>query len=224
MMPKRGLLHRRRFIGAGTMAAAVLATPGLFAEQLQHTVAMTEGPFYPDRLPLDTDNDLLVIGDAITPAVGEITYLSGRVLSPSGSPVRNALVEIWQTDHRGAYLHTRSMNGDKRDGNFQGYGRFLTDSQGRYFFRTIKPVPYPGRTPHIHVAVSRGSHRLLTTQLLIKGHPQNETDGLFRRITEPQLRETVLVDFQPLAESKLGELSARFEIVLGTTPSDALPS
>lgn len=223
MMPTTGLFNRRRFLGAGTLTAAALATPGVFAEQLQRTVAMTEGPFYPDRLPLDTDNDLLVIGDAITPAVGEVTYLSGRVLDPAGSPVRNALVEIWQTDHRGAYIHSGSMNGEVRDANFQGYGRFLTDSRGRYFFRTIKPVPYPGRTPHIHVAVSRGNRRVLTTQLLIKGHPQNEADGLFRRITDPQRRETVLVDFQPLPESKAGELTARFDVVLGTTPPDSLP-
>ena len=70
--------------------------PGVFAEELARTPAMTEGPFYPDRLPLDTDNDLVIIGNSTTPAVGEITHLSGRVLSPNGSPLNNLVVEIWQ--------------------------------------------------------------------------------------------------------------------------------
>src|SRR5689334_14757126 len=91
---------------------------------------LTEGPFYPDHLPLDTDNDLLIINDSITPAVGEVTHLSGRILDVGGEPVRNALVEIWQVDGRGSYLHSRGLNREtgKRDGNFQGYGRFCTAS------------------------------------------------------------------------------------------------
>jgi len=199
------------------LSVAALWTPGVLAEQLTPTAAMTEGPFYPDKLPLDTDNDLLIVNDAITPSIGEITHLSGTVVSLSGQPLRNALVEIWQCDANGAYLHSRSVNREKRDGNFQGYGRFSTDSQGRYYFRTVKPVAYPGRTPHIHFAVSRNGHRVLTTQLLIKGHPKNETDGLFRRIEGRQAKQTVLADFKALAGSKLGELEATFPIVLGKT-------
>jgi len=213
---------RRRFLRSSVFgAAALLATPGLFAEQLLRTAALMEGPFYPDRLPLDTDNDLLVINDSLTPAVGEVTYLSGRVLRESGSPLRNALVEIWQTDHNGAYIHSGSSNAEKRDGNFQGYGRFLTDSEGRYFFRTVKPVRYPGRAPHIHVAISQGGKRVLTTQLLIAGEPDNERDGVFRRLGDEQARQTVLTEFKPLPESKLGELTANWDIVLGVTAADA---
>jgi protocatechuate 3,4-dioxygenase beta subunit len=192
----------------------------LFAEQLATTAAMTEGPFYPDHLPLDTDNDLLIVNDAITPAVGEITHLTGRILTARGEPVRNAFVEIWQVDNNGVYLHPGSSNSDRRDANFQGYGRFLTASTGEYYFRTIKPVPYPGRTPHIHVAVSQNGRRIFTTQLLIKGHPQNERDGVFRAVTDPAARETVLVEFQPIAESKIGELAAKFDVVMGITPAD----
>jgi len=213
--------HRQFIRGAGLTAAALFATPGLMAEELLRTAAMTEGPFYPDRMPLDTDNDLLVLNDSLTPAVGEITYLNGRILTSEGSPVRNALVEIWQVDHKGAYIHSESVNSDKRDTNFQGYGRFLTDADGRYFFRTVKPVPYPGRAPHIHFAISRGGHRLLTTQLLVAGEPLNEKDGLLKRLGADKVKQTVLTAFNPLPESKIGELTAKWDIVLGVTASDA---
>jgi protocatechuate 3,4-dioxygenase beta subunit len=210
-------LGRRRFLQSVALGAAWFTVPGAFAAELTRTAAIGEGPFYPDKLPLDTDNDLLIINDAITPAVGEITYLTGRVLSASGQPIRNAFVEIWQVDSQGAYLHSGTSNRERRDKNFQGYGRFLTDSKGQYSFRTIKPVPYPGRTPHIHFGVSKNGRRIFTTQMLIKGHPQNERDGLFRQIREPAARETVLVDFKPIENSKLGELTAEFDMVLGHT-------
>ena len=115
-----------------------------FAEALVRMPRQTEGPFYPDHLPLDTDNDLIIVNDSITPAVGTITHLSGKVLDVRGEPIRNALVEIWQVDNNGVYLHSGSGNRAKRDKNFQGFGRFLTGSSGEYYFRTIKPVPYPG--------------------------------------------------------------------------------
>src|SRR5688572_12193096 len=134
---------RRAFLRHISLAAAFSTVPGAFAEALVRTPPQTEGPFYPDRLPLDTDNDLLIVNDSITPAVGEVTWLSGRVLDSRGEPIRNALVEIWQCDASGVYLHTKS-GGDqtKQDKNFQGFGRFLTGSTGEYVFRTIKPVPY----------------------------------------------------------------------------------
>src|SRR6478735_2763401 len=106
---------RRQFLSRLTLGAALFTMPGLFAEELLRTPRQMEGPFYPDRLPLDTDNDLLVINDSLTPAVGEVTYLSGRVLDLKGSPVRNAVVEIWQCDARGAYLHSESGQRDRRD-------------------------------------------------------------------------------------------------------------
>jgi protocatechuate 3,4-dioxygenase, beta subunit len=211
---------RRRFLGTSALGVALMTQRGLFAEELTQTAALTEGPFYPDRLPLDTDNDLLVINDGITPAVGEITYLGGKVLTSSGSPVRNALVEIWQVDHNGAYLHSGSSNREKADKNFQGYGRFLTDGEGRYFFRTVKPVAYPGRTPHIHFAISQGEKRVLTTQLLIDGEAQNERDGVFRNLRDEQARKTLLAAFKPLEQSKIGELTANWNIVLGVTAAD----
>jgi len=212
-IPRRGFLA-----GIGVGVAAYYAVPGAFADELTRTPRQTEGPFYPDKLPLDTDNDLIVVNDGITPAVGEITYLSGRILDAGGSPIRNALVEIWQVDHNAVYLHTGSDNHGKRDANFQGFGRFLTGSNGEYGFRTIKPVPYPGRTPHIHVAVKAKGLGKFTTQCYVKGHPGNDRDFVLRGIRDSKARESVIVPFDPIEGSKLGELAARFDVVLGFTP------
>ncbi len=216
----RSLVSRRTFIGGMTAGLAAWHVPGAFAEELTRTPKQTEGPFYPDKLPLDTDNDLLIINDTIDAAVGEVTYLSGRILDANGSPIRNAVVEIWQVDHHGAYLHSGSNNRDKRDTHFQGFGRFLTSSTGEYVFRTIKPVPYPGRTPHIHVAVKVPKQEKFTTQCYVKGHPGNAKDGVLRGIRDEKARESLMVDFAPLKGSKIGELAAQFDIVLGFTPQE----
>ncbi|MFZ9605325.1 MAG: intradiol ring-cleavage dioxygenase, partial [Opitutales bacterium] len=180
----------------------MFAVPGAFAEALTRTPKQTEGPFYPDKLPLDTDNDLIIVNNGITPAVGEIAWLSGRILDEHGEPVRNALVEIWQADNNGAYLHTKTGNAAKRDGNFQGFGRFLTGSNGEYVFRTIKPVPYKPRTPHIHLAVKIKGKKELITQCYIKGHELNANDMVYKGIKDAKQRESVTLDFNPLKGSK----------------------
>jgi protocatechuate 3,4-dioxygenase beta subunit len=212
---------RRRMLRLAALGSVFASHSGAFAEELTRTFAQTEGPFFPDRLPLDTDNDLLVINDAIDPSVGEVTWLSGRVLDTSGRTLRNVLVEIWQCDAHGAYLHSGSGNAERRDASFQGYGRFVTGLDGSYGFRTIKPVPYPGRTPHIHFKVSRGGEHLLTTQCYVSGHPQNERDGIYTRIPDDGRRASVTVDFTPVEGSRIGELAAAFDIVVGLTPEDA---
>ena len=194
--------------------------PGALAEELVRTPAQTEGPFYPVKLPLDTDNDLLIVNDGLTPAVGEITHLSGRILDPKGDPIRNALVEIWQVDNAGAYLNEGTSNREKRDKNFQGFGSFLTGSTGEYYFRTVKPVPYPGRTPHIHFALKLKGRDKWTTQCYVKGHPGNEKDAIYKSVKDEKQRAAITVDFVPIKASKVGELSARFDVVLGFTPAE----
>jgi protocatechuate 3,4-dioxygenase, beta subunit len=210
---------RRTFLRGLGLGAAFFTVPGLFADALVQTPRQTEGPFYPNPLPLDTDNDLIIVNDGLTPAVGEITHLTGRVLDRRGDPIRNARVEIWQVDNHGVYLHTSSEGSSRRDPHFQGFGRFLTGTTGEYYFRTIKPRPYPGRTPHIHFAIKLPGQDKWTTQCYIRGEPQNERDGVLRRIRDPKARESVLVDFAPVRGSRGGELSARFDIVLGYTPA-----
>ena len=217
-MDKRIYIPRRAFLNRSRLGAAMLAAPGVFAETLA-TPSQTAGPFYPNHLPLDTDNDLLIINDQISPAVGEITHLSGRILDESGAPIRNALVEIWQVDNNAAYIHTDDPQHANLDKNFQGFGRFLTGSSGEYYFRTIKPVPYPGRTPHIHFAVHRQGEKRFTTQCYVKGHPQNATDGIFRRAgSTPELQKLIESDFARIEGSPVGELSATFDIFLDRTP------
>jgi len=216
--PDEGRRRALRLLALGSLFAG---RAGAYAEELVRTPQVTEGPFFPDKLPLDTDNDLLVITDATGLADGEVTWLSGKILDAAGAPLRNALVEIWQVDGHGAYLHSRTNNAENRDKRFQGYGRFVTGTDGSYGFRTIKPVPYPGRTPHIHFKISRGGTPLLTNQCFVKGHPQNERDGLLRRLGDAAQRESVLADFRPLEGSRIGELTARFDVVLGLTPDDA---
>jgi protocatechuate 3,4-dioxygenase beta subunit len=192
---------------------------GGFLQELVRTPAMTEGPFYPDKLPLDTDNDLVVIGKATTPAVGEVTHLTGTVRDLKGEPVKGALVEIWQVDNNGAYLHSDSMNRSRLDKNFQGYGKFETASDGSYRFRTIKPVAYPGRTPHIHVKVSRAGQEILTTQCYVKGDPRNDRDGVLNGVRDARQRSSVVVAFEKLDGSRIGELRAKFDMILGWTPA-----
>jgi protocatechuate 3,4-dioxygenase, beta subunit len=213
------LSSRRGFLKSGlAVGAAFYSVSGLFAEQLARTPRLTEGPFYPDKLPLDTDNDLIIVGNSTTPALGEVTHLGGRVLSQAGEPINNATVEIWQVDGKGVYLHSADSGRRQRDKNFQGFGRFTTGSSGEYRFRTIKPVPYPGRTPHIHVKIKKGDRELLTTQIFIAGFPQNARDGVYRDAGGIVERELVSTDFVPVRDSKIGELAAKFDIVLGRTP------
>lgn len=208
---------RRQFLqwlAIGGAAGAFFSVRGAFAEELVRTPSQTEGPYYPKQLPLDQDNDLLLINDRITPAVGEILLLSGRVLSPSGNSVRNATVEIWQADNTGAYLHPSSMGFAHRDTNFQGYGRFETGSDGEYLFRTIKPGLYTGRTRHIHFKIHAAGRPDLTTQCYFEGEPQNASDGVLRGIRSERERRSVIIPLQPARDSKVEAMAGRFDIVL----------
>lgn len=191
---------------------------GLFAQELTLTPAQTEGPYYPDRLPLDQDNDLLIINDNITPAVGTIAWISGRVLDRRGSPIRGALVEIWQADNGGNYIHSQGVTqGGVRDGNFQGYGRFVTGSSGEYLFRTIKPGLYPGRVRHVHYKITLPGGTVLITQLYIEGETGN--DGVLNAIPAAQ-RSAVIRPWRPIPYSSVGALATTFDIVMNYTPAD----
>jgi protocatechuate 3,4-dioxygenase beta subunit len=220
MNPLLPHLGRRAFLRTFALGTAAFTVPGLFAQELSlvRTPAQMEGPFYPNKLPLDTDNDLLIVNDKITPAIGDITHLTGRILDARGNPLKNALVEIWQCDGKGVYLHTADSGRRQRDENFQGFGRFLTASSGEYYFRTIKPVPYPGRSPHIHFKIKQGGKELLTTQMYVKGDPGNDRDLIYRSLLDPKARDAVTIAFTPVKGSRIGELAARFDIVLGVTP------
>jgi len=165
------------------------------AETLAKTAKATEGPFYPktSMRTTDIDNDLVKIDQNVKDASGEIVYLTGRVTDTSNKPLGDLRVEIWQCDVNGRYLHLGDSNQAERDAGFQGFGHTFTDQSGQYEFRTIKPVSYPGRTPHIHVKVFR-NETVLTTQFYIKNHPENANDSLFKRLTSEQ-QKSVEMDF-----------------------------
>ena len=202
-----GLLPRR------TVAAAFVAAPVLWLGARAQpqpariaTPAQTEGPFYPVKLPADADNDLLRNG-ALHYRSGQPAWVDGTVSDLDGRPLRGAQVEIWQCDQAGRYHHPG--DGGRADAAFQGFGRVAVDDQGRYRFRTIRPVPYSGRTAHIHVKVKLGGRELLTTQLYVAGDPGNARDFLWRNLPEPA-RAAVTVPFEPGADG----LQARFPIVI----------
>jgi protocatechuate 3,4-dioxygenase beta subunit len=207
-------MHRRLLLhGAAALAGTGLA-PRLARAALLLTPAQTEGPFYPLLLPKDDDADLVRVTGADAQALGQVTHVVGRVLDPAGRPLPGVLVEIWQCDANGRYLHPGDRGAESRDPRFQGYGRTLTDASGGYAFRTIRPVPYPGRTPHIHFKLSQGRDELLTTQMYVKGEPRNERDFLLNAIRDPAERARLLVELRPAGTRETGALLGAFDIVV----------
>lgn len=171
-------------LGFGTQARAATPTP-----------AAMEGPFYPtpSMRMADVDNDLVKVMGLVQEAGGEVIILNGRVLDTDGQPRAGVRVEIWQCDMNGKYLH----DGDRRDvaydAGFQGFGHDITDAQGQFRFRTIRPTVYPGRTPHIHAKVLDGSSELLTTQFYLADHPENARDRLFNRMSDAQKAQVTMI-------------------------------
>ena len=205
-MPRR----RSLLLAAG---ASFIAMPALHLRAWAQgttrrlTPPQSEGPFYPVSLPADNDADLLANG-ALRYAQGQPAWVEGVVTDVEGRPVRGAAVEIWQCDHQGRYHHPG--DGDRADRAFQGFGRVAVDAEGRYRFRTIRPVAYGGRAPHIHVKVKLGVHELLTTQLYVQGDAGNARDGLWRNLRSDADRAALTVAFAPGSDG----LKANFPIVV----------
>jgi protocatechuate 3,4-dioxygenase beta subunit len=200
---------RRAFL-FGT-SAALIAAPSLLRASTMPTPRATEGPFYPTALPLDSDNDLVSVSGHQAKARGTIAHVAGRVLDSAGKPVANARVEIWQCDWQGIYLHPRDGGQNRRDTGFQGFGATTTAADGSYRFRTIKPVAYAGRTPHIHYKVKAGNSEL-TTQMYVAGEPGNERDFLYRNLGSNASLVTVALAPAPQIEPEA--VAGRFDIVL----------
>lgn len=213
-------LDRRQLLKSLLAATGGIITSETYAEALTLTPRATEGPYYPDHLPLDQDNDLLQIKDDKHTAGGVITNFGGRLLNADGKPVASAQVELWQADVNGCYIHSRGVQrGKERDAHFQGYGKVETNEKGEYRFRTIQPGLYTGRTVHWHVAVNQGGKRMLTTQLFVAGIAQNERDGILRSMGTEEQRLSVIREFKPQAAGGK-ELFGTWDIVLGATPEE----
>lgn len=211
---------RRRLLQSLLLTTGGIVTQGIYAEALTLTPRMTEGPYYPDHLPLDQDNDLPQIkGDAMH-AQGVVAEFGGRLLDANGRPLIDHVIELWQADNQGCYINSRGTQRRKeRDAHFQGYGKMETNSKGEYRFRAIKPGLYTGRTLHWHVAVNKGGKRLLTTQLFIAGVPQNDRDGVLNGVRDTAQKLSVIREFKPKNEGS-AELVGTWDIVLGQTPDE----
>jgi protocatechuate 3,4-dioxygenase, beta subunit len=205
------LRHRRHLL---SLAAASVALPALHlgaraqsGTRLRPTPAQTEGPFYPLTLPADRDGDLLAHG-ALRYTQGRPAWVEGTLTDLDGRALRGAAVEIWQCDHQGRYHHPG--DGDRADRAFQGFGRVEADAQGRWRFRTIRPVAYGGRAPHIHVKIKLGSREMLTTQLYVEGDPGNARDFVWNRLDTAD-RAAVTAPFATGAD---GDLAARYALAV----------
>ena len=183
------------------------------------TPRQTEGPFYPDKYPVDTDNDLVVINNSTQKAGGDIVHLTGVITDSKGKPLENAVIEIWQADSNRVYIHSQSPDQEKRDKNFQGFGRVITGSSGEYYFRTLMPVSYTmgriTRAPHIHFLVMVNGKRMLTSQIYIKGNGLNDRDMVLQGIKNKKQREALQPEFVP-QKNEDNEYYVNFNIVIGT--------
>jgi protocatechuate 3,4-dioxygenase beta subunit len=191
--------RRRLVLAAGVGAGAALGIPGLVLAR--GLPPMTDGPFYPSLAyrarALDWDADLTTVkgrspdGQPLPRARGEHLDLHGVVRDGAGRAVDGAEIEVWQCDVHGSYRHPRGA-GDRIDAGFQGFGATRSDTGGGYRFRTIRPVPYPGRTPHIHVKLRHPAFGEITSQLFVAGEPGNPGDALYRSLDDDDRREVEL--------------------------------
>lgn len=206
---------RRTFAaGAAAVALGAAAKPALAA--LAATPRQSLGPFYPVDWTGDIDADLVRVTGAAARALGQVAYVSGRVTDVAGKPLAGAAVEIWQCDANGRYHHPGDGDDDRRlDAGFQGRGRMRTDAAGVYRFRTIRPVPYPGRTPHIHFRVVADGRPALVTQMYVAGEPGNATDFLLNSISDERARDRLVVRLDSADRLEAGSLAGRFDLVVG---------
>ncbi len=186
-MPTAPLSSRRSLLKGGAGLIAATAAPAWLTparaqgKTLRPTPGQTEGPYYPVAFPPDTDFDLLRTGAAAY-GKGQPAWVSGTVTDTRGVPLAGGVIEIWQCDQDGHSHHPG--DGGRADPTFQGFGKVTLGKDGGYRFRTLKPAPYSGRTPHIHVKVKLDGQELLTTQFYVQGDPGNARDFLWRRLGE----------------------------------------
>jgi protocatechuate 3,4-dioxygenase beta subunit len=157
-------ISRRQLLGMSLKAGAVAMTssfsPVRAETRLKRTPGQVLGPFYPVTKPIDQDADLVMVQGKPGRAQGQVIHVTGRVVTAEGKPAQGARLEIWQANTHGRYAHPSDPNPAPLDPNFEGFAVLVTDAEGRYRFRTIKPGPYPTesddrwRPPHIHYEVT----------------------------------------------------------------------
>lgn len=217
-MNNTGRFSRRRILQASGACATVaaLGTVAAAAAELRRTPTQVLGPFYPLEKPLDDDADLTVVKGRKGRAEGQVLHVMGRVVNAAGEPVKAASIEIWQANSRGRYAHRSDRNPARLDPDFQGYARLVTDAEGRYRFKTIKPGGYPAgrvmRPAHIHFDIAAKLNRLVT-QMYFPGDPHNENDLILATATEN--RRLLIADVRPpTPDLEPDSLLAHWDIVL----------
>ena len=161
---------------------------------LPETLTERTGPVFGHSLIRETDRDLTMQHKG--EAIGERIFVHGRVLDEDGRPLRGALVEVWQANAAGRYRHKVDGHDAPLDPNFSGAGRMITDDEGRYFFKTIKPGPYPWgnhhnawRPAHIHFSLfGAGILSRLVTQMYFPGDPLQPIDPIFNSVPDEAAR------------------------------------
>ena len=201
-LPRRALLA----LAIPLIGCAVAQPAGVTPRQIT-------GPFYPTDWSGDADADLVRVTGEAAQAQGVVTHLRGRLRDPDGATLAGARIEIWQCDAHGIYRHPRDREA-ARDMGFQGRGRLLTGADGGFAFRTIRPVPYPGRPPHIHVLVAAPGRPELITQLYLDGEPANARDPLFSRLNAAG-REALTLRPVPAERLEAGAWLAERDLTLG---------
>ena len=204
---------RREVVLAG--AAMLLTGPALAGAPRIATPAQVAGPFAPVDWSGDVDWDLVHIEGRSRDAYGQVCHVVGRVLDIAGEPVAGARLSIWQADAFGRYHHPRERWADP-DPYFRGFGRTVSGADGAYRFRTVTPVPYQGRTAHIHFQVAATGHRPLTTQMYLAGNPRNRRDGLFMGLDEAR-RGLLEAPVRPASDIEADAVRADFDVVLTPT-------
>ena len=193
---RRGVLLGAAGLAVSTGAGAAVLTP-----------SQTAGPFYPEKLPSDSDMDLTVFAGG--KAQGDVIEVAGRVFSEKGQPLPDTIVEIWQANSFGRYHHSGDDSPQPRDPHFQGFGKVKADKDGAYRFRTVLPGLYPGRTRHIHYRLVKGGKTALVTQMYFPDdEAENARDGLYRWLGSETAHSAATA-----RKSASGRLE--FDIVLG---------
>ncbi|MEO8101469.1 MAG: protocatechuate 3,4-dioxygenase [Betaproteobacteria bacterium] len=208
------IIHKRRQLLITAAGAAASSLIPVWA--LEKTPSMTEGPFYPRLadITLDDDNDLTRVKGKEGVARGTLLDLTGQVIDSGGKAAAGASVEIWQCNSHGRYHDARDVSSSPIDPFFQGFGKSVTDAGGRFRFRTIRPVAYPGRVPHIHFKVKSKAFRELTTQMFVAGDPGLEEDFIWRSLRGVDLKKQMASELKPAATTGGAALAGFFDIML----------
>jgi protocatechuate 3,4-dioxygenase beta subunit len=208
--------QRRSFLKLGVTSLVAIAPMAKAAELcLGPTPQQTEGPFYPIKDQADKDWDLVAVKGRKHEAQGEIIFIQGQVLDVDCQPVAGVLVEIWQACTSGKYNHPNDPNPAPLDPNFQYWGRAVTDAEGRYMFRTIKPGAYQAdetwwRPPHVHYKAHKRSYTELTTQLYFEGEAYNNADKILQKLPRAEQEKVI----RPITVSSNGEKVVTFDLTI----------